>query len=437
MQNHNPRTTARPVYIIDGRRTPFLKLKGKPGPFSAADLAVACGKELMANMPFDATDLDQVVVGCVMPSEEEANIGRIIGLRIGCGDRVPGWTVQRNCASGIQAIDAGYQSIALGEANLVMVGGTEAMSRAPLLYSKAMVEWFAKMQIAKTAGQKLQNLFNFRLSLLAPVIALLKGLTDPVVNLNMGQTAEELSFRFNISRAQMDEFSVQSHLKAEKARIQKLFENEISPLYAPDGTVFEFDDGVRADSTVEKLAKLKPVFDKFGDITAGNSSQISDGASMLILASEEAVKKYNLPVQAKIVDIYWAGLSPTVMGLGPVQSIVPLLMRNQLTFDDIDHVEINEAFSAQVLACLKAFNDRDYCKENLGLDKPFGELDPKKLNQDGGAVAVGHPVGASGARLTLHGLNLLKNKGGTRVVASLCIGGGQGGAILLEKASQV
>lgn len=437
MQNHNPRNTARPVYIIDGRRTPFLKIKGKPGPFSAADLAVACGKELMANMPFQATELDQVVVGCVMPSEEEANIGRIIGLRIGCGEKVPGWTVQRNCASGIQAIDAAYQSIALGEANLVMAGGTEAMSRAPLLYSKAMVDWFAKMQMAKTAGQKLQNLFNFRLSLLAPVIALLKGLTDPVVNLNMGQTAEELSYRFNISRTQMDEFSVQSHLKAEKARIQKLFEHEIAPLYAPDGTVFEFDDGVRADSSVEKLAKLKSVFDKFGDITAGNSSQISDGASMLILASEEAVKKYNLPVQAKIVDIYWAGLSPTVMGLGPVQSIVPLLMRNQLTFDDIDHVEINEAFAAQVLACVKAFNDRDYCKENLGLDKPFGELDPKKLNQDGGAVAVGHPVGASGARLTLHGLNLLKNKGGKRVVASLCIGGGQGGAILLEKVSQV
>lgn len=437
MQNPKPINTARPVYIIDGRRTPFLKLKGRPGPFSAADLAVACGKSLMSSMPFNATDLDQVVVGCVMPSEEEANIGRIIGLRIGCGDRVPGWTVQRNCASGIQAIDAAYQSIALGEANLVMAGGTEAMSRAPLLYSKAMVEWFARLQSAKTMGQKFQTLFRFRPGFLSPIIALLKGLTDPVVNLNMGQTAEELAYAFNISRAQMDEFSVESHLKAEKARIQKVFEKEISPLYGPDGSVFEFDDGVRADSNVERLAKLKPVFDKFGDITAGNSSQISDGASMLILASEEAVKKYNLPVQAKIVDIYWAGLSPTVMGLGPVQAIVPLLMRNQLTFDDVDHVEINEAFSAQVLACMKAFNDRDYCKANLALDKPFGELDPNKLNQHGGAVAVGHPVGASGARLTLHALNLLKNKGGKRVVASLCIGGGQGGAILIEKASQV
>lgn len=437
MQNLNPRNTARPVYIVDGRRTPFLKMKGRPGPFSAADLAVACGKALLSNMPFQATDLDQVIVGCVMPSEEEANIGRIIALRMGCGNKVPGWTVQRNCASGIQALDAAYQSIALGEANLVMAGGAEAMSRAPLMYSKAMVEWFAKLQTSKSVGQKFQAALRFRPNFLTPVIALIKGLTDPVVNLNMGQTAEELAYQFKISRTQMDQFSVESHLKAEKARIQKMFENEISPLYAPDGTVFEFDDGVRADSSLERLAKLKPVFDKFGEVTAGNSSQISDGAGMLILASEEAVKKYNLPVQAKIVDIYWAGLSPTVMGLGPVQSIVPLLMRNQLTFNDIDHVEINEAFAVQVLACQKAFNDRDYCKANLGLDKPFGELDPAKLNQNGGAVAVGHPVGASGARLALHGLNLLKNKGGKRVVASLCIGGGQGGAILLEKASQV
>jgi acetyl-CoA C-acetyltransferase len=437
MSNLNPRNTAKPVYIIDGRRSPFLKMKGKSGPFSAADLAVACGKSLISTMPFMASDLDQVIVGCVMPSEEEANIGRIISLRMGCGVKVPGWTVQRNCASGIQALDAAYQSIALGEANLVMAGGTEAMSRAPLLYSKAMVEWFARLQMAKTMGKKVQAFSRFRPNLLAPVIALLKGLTDPVVNLNMGQTAEELAYQFKLSRSQMDEFSVQSHLKAEKARIQKIFENEISPLYATDGSIFEFDEGVRADSTVEKLAKLKPVFDKFGDVTAGNSSQISDGAGMLILASEEAVKKYNLPVQAKIVDIYWAGLSPTVMGLGPVQAIVPMLLRNQLTFNDIDHVEINEAFAVQVLACLKAFNDRDYCKINLGLDTPFGELDPAKLNQHGGAVALGHPVGASGARLTLHGLTLLKHKGGKRVVASLCIGGGQGGAILLEKASQV
>lgn len=438
MPNLTLRNTGRPVYIVDGRRTPFLKMRGgRPGPFSAADLAVHCAKALMATMPFKASDLDQVVVGCVMPSEEEANIGRIISLRMGCGIKVPGWTVQRNCASGIQALDAAYQSIALGETNLVMAGGTEAMSRAPLLYSKAMVEWLARLQAAKTPGKKFQSLLHFRLNLLTPVIALLKGLTDPVVNLNMGQTAEELAYEFKISRAEMDEFSVESHLKAEKARIQKIFDGEIVPLYAPDGTVIEFDEGVRADSTVEKLAKLKPVFDKYGDVTAGNSSQISDGAAMLILASEDAVRKYNLPVKAKIVDFYWAGLSPTVMGLGPVQSIVPLLMRNGFTFDDIDHVEINEAFAVQVQACVKAFNDRAYCKTNLGLDQSFGELDPAKLNQHGGAVAVGHPVGASGARLALHCLKLFEHKGGKRAVASLCIGGGQGGAILVEKVSQV
>ena len=436
MQNLTPHNAAKTVYIVDGRRTPFLKMKGRAGPFSAADLGVSCAKALFTQLPFQASDLDQVIVGCVMPSEEEANIARIMALRIGCGHKVPAWTVQRNCASGIQALDAAYQSIALGKANLVMAGGTEAMSRAPLLYSKSMVEWFARLQMAKSAGKKMQAALHFRPYLLKPVIALIKGLTDPVVNLNMGQTAEELAYHFGISRLQMDTFSVESHLKAEKARIQKQFETEIAPLYAKDGSVFEFDEGVRADSSVEKLSKLKPVFDKFGEVTAGNSSQISDGAGMLILASEEALKKYNLVAQAKIVDIYWAGLSPSLMGLGPVQAIIPLLRRNNLHFKDIDHVEINEAFAAQVLACLKAFNDRDYCQANLGLDSPFGELDPSKLNQNGGAVAVGHPVGASGARLVLHGLNLLKHQGGKRVVASLCIGGGQGGAILIEKVSQ-
>jgi acetyl-CoA C-acetyltransferase len=206
MVNLKPRNIARPVYIVEGRRTPFLKMKGQPGPFSAADLAVHCGKSLLNHMPFDAAELDQVVVGCVMPSEEEANIARIIGLRVGSGDKVTAWTVQRNCASGIQAIDAAFQSIALGEANLVMTGGTEAMSRAPFLYSKTMVEWLARLQIAKTFGKKLQVAVRFRPNFLIPVISLLKGLTDPVVNLNMGQTAEELAVRFHHFMRRMERF---------------------------------------------------------------------------------------------------------------------------------------------------------------------------------------------------------------------------------------
>ncbi len=199
----------------------------------------------------------------------------------------------------------------------------------------------------------------------------------------------------------------------------------------------EFDEGIRADSSMEKLAKLKPVFEKFGSITAGNSSQISDGAALVILASEAAVKKYNLPVLAKIVDVKWAALDPAVMGLGPIHAMTPLLKENQLSLNDVDHIEINEAFAAQVIACLKAWNDTDYCKKYLGLESKMGELDQARLNPEGGAIAIGHPVGASGARLVLHCCEMMQKNNTKISMASLCIGGGQGGAILLERVSGV
>ncbi|MGD9591628.1 MAG: acetyl-CoA C-acetyltransferase [Candidatus Berkiella sp.] len=436
MQSKPHEQTTRVVYVVDGARTPFLKMKGAPGAFSAADLAVSAGKELLARQPFTPDKFDQVVIGCAGPSEEEANIARIIALRLGCENKVPAFTVQRNCASGLQAIDSAAQFIKEGRAELVLAGGTEAMSRAPLLLSSKMVHWMAKIRGAKSFANKAKALLQFRPGYLTPVIALLKGLTDPVVNMNMGQTAQELSFRFDIDRKEMDQFAMHSHLKALEAQKQKLFE-EISALYSTSGEVFELDEGIRADSNMEKLAKLKPVFEKFGSITAGNSSQISDGAALVILASETAVKKYNLPVLAKIVDVKWAALDPAIMGLGPIHAMTPLLKDNQLSLDDIDHVEINEAFAAQVIACLKAWNDAEYCKQYLNLDSKMGELDVKRLNPQGGAIALGHPVGASGARLVLHCSQMMQKINTKLAMASLCIGGGQGGAILLERVTHV
>lgn len=435
--NQQPKSSAgRTVYIVDGSRTPFIKFKGEPGPFSAADLGVQAGRTLLARQPFEPTAFDQVIVGCVGPSAEEANIARIIALRLGCGKNTPAWTVQRNCASGLQAIDSAFQSIASGQCNLILAGGAEAMSRAPLLYNQHMVRWLASLQRAKALPKKLQAALKFRPHFLTPVVALLKGLTDPVVHLNMGQTAEELAYQFSISRAEMDAFSVRSHQRAAEAQKNKTL-SEIAALYAKDGTVFEFDEGIREDSTPEKLAKLKPAFDKFGNITAGNSSQITDGAAWVILASEEAVNRYKLPVLAKIVEVAWGALDPSIMGLGPVHAMTPILQNQNLTLQDIDHVEINEAFAAQVIGCLKAWEDADYCKNALGLDAPIGELDERKLNPEGGAIALGHPVGASGARLVLHVAKMLEQKNQNRALASLCIGGGQGGAILIERAAGV
>jgi acetyl-CoA C-acetyltransferase len=262
-----------------------------------------------------------------------------------------------------------------------------------------------------------------------------KGLTDPMVGLLMGQTAENLAFRFGITRREMDEFSAKSHQRVLAAQKDGHFTGEIAPLFDGEGTLYEKDDGVREDSTPANLAKLKPFFDrKYGNVTAGNSSQITDGAAWLVLASDTAVAKYQLPVLGTILDSEWAGLDPAQMGLGPVHAATPLLKRHGLKLDDIDAWEINEAFAAQVIACLRAWADDAYCRAELGQDGALGKVDEAKLNVDGGAIALGHPVGASGARIVLHLLNVLKRTKAKRGIAAICIGGGLGGAMLVEAA---
>ncbi|MBK1680562.1 acetyl-CoA C-acetyltransferase [Rhodocyclus tenuis] len=422
-----------PIYIVDGARTPFLKARNAPGPFAASDLAVQAGRALLLRQPFAPTDLDEVILGCASPSPDEVNIGRVVALRMGCGNRVPGWTVMRNCASGMQAIDSAIANIRSGRAQLVLAGGVDALSHAPLLYSPPMVRWFGGLAQAKTLGARAQQFARVPLkALFAPVIGILKGLTDPVVGLLMGQTAENLAWKFDLSRRAMDEFSVRSHQRTVAAQQAGRFK-EIVPLIDGEGRVYADDDGVRADSNADKLGTLKPFFDrKYGRITAGNSSQITDGAAWLLLASAEAVARWNLKPLAKITDSEWAGLDPAQMGLGPVHAVTPILQRNGLALADIDRWEINEAFAAQVLACLAAWQSDDYCREQLGLPGALGRLDESRLNVDGGAVALGHPVGASGARIVLHLAHALRAAGGGRGIASICIGGGQGGAMLVE-----
>ncbi len=427
----------RDVYIVDGARTPFLKARAKPNDFSASDLAVSAGRELLLRQPFSPKEFGEVIIGCVMPSAMEANIARVISLRLGCGNDVPAWTVQRNCASGLQALDCAVKDISIGRHDLVLAGGTEAMSRAPLLFNSKMVNWLAGLNSAKTFPDKLKQIIKFRPGFLSPVIALLQGLTDHTVNLNMGETAENIIYRFGLTREAADIFSLESHKRVIAAEDKKYL-TEIKPIYSSQGHYFTSDDGVRRDTTLEKLAALKPLFDKkFGTVTAGNSSQVTDGAALLILASKDAVKKYQLPVLARIVATEWAGVDPAEMGLGPVHAVSALLKRMNLKSDDIDFWEINEAFAGQVLACLAAWQDENYCREFLKLNHAFGRIDQKKLNVDGGAVAIGHPVGASGARIVLRLVHILKRERAKKGVATLCIGGGQGGAMLIENVSEV
>jgi acetyl-CoA C-acetyltransferase len=423
----------RPVFVVDGARTPFLKARGKPGPFLASDLAVSAGRPLLARQPFTPEDLDEVIFGCIMPTPDEVNIGRVIALRLGCGKQVPAWTVQRNCGSGMQALDCAAFDISSGRADLVLAGGTEAMSHAPVLFGPTMVAWLGEWAGAKGTLNKLKVLSKFRPAHLAPVIGILRGLTDPVVGLSMGQTAEILAYRFNISREQMDDYAMQSHHRLALAQQERRL-GEVEVIYDWNGKVYDADEGVRADTTMASLAKLKPAFDRgVGKVTAGNSAQITDGAACLILASEDALKKHNLTPLGRIVDSDWAGLDPSQMGLGPVHAATPILQRHKLECGAIDYWEINEAFATQVLACLAAWKDADYCRSELGLSAAFGEIDRSRLNVDGGGISLGHPVGTSGARIVLHLLRVLEQKNAKRGVAALCIGGGQGGAMLVER----
>jgi acetyl-CoA C-acetyltransferase len=423
----------RPVYIIDGSRTPFIKARGKPGPFTPVDLAVQCGRPLLMRQPFAPHQFDQVILGCVNVIADEMNPARVAALRLGMGEDMTAFTVQINCGSGMQSIDTAYRYIQNGTSNLILAGGAEALSHAPLVFNRRAVGWYAKLFGARGLGAKLAAFASFRPSMLTPVIGLERGLTDPITDLNMGQTAELVSHLFGITRRQADEYAAESQQRLAKAQAEGLLKDEVEPAFARDGTVFDHDDGVRPDSTADTLAKLKPAFERpWGKVTPGNSSQITDGASWVILASEDAVKEHNLTPKAAIVDSEWAALDPSVMGLGPVYCSTALMKRHGLSLSDIELWELNEAFAAQVLGCLAAWEDAEFCKDALGLDAPAGRIPRDRINVDGGAIGAGHPVGASGNRIVLHLVNAMKRLGHKRGIATECIGGGQGGAMLIE-----
>jgi acetyl-CoA C-acetyltransferase len=350
---------AKPIYVVDGARTPFLKSRNRPGPFAASDLATQAGRTLLARQKFLPEELDEVILGCAAPSVDEVNIGRVAALRMGCGQKLPAWTVMRNCASGMQAVDSALTNILAGRADLVLAGGVDALSRAPLLYGERMVLWFSEMAAARSTGQKLLNFARLPVrALFAPVIGIMRGLTDPMVGLLMGQTAENVAYRFGITREQMDAYAARSHQRTARAQDEGVLApggGEVEALYDRDGNAYTLDDGVRRDASAESLAKLKPFFDrKYGNVTPGNSSQITDGAAWLLLASEEALERHALEPIGRIVDSHWAGLDPAHMGLGPVHAATPLLARHRLELADVDLWELNEAFAAQVLGCLAA-----------------------------------------------------------------------------------
>jgi len=421
------------VFLVDGARTPFLKARSGPGPFTPVDLAVQCGRPLLARQGFDRTAFDLVILGCVNVIADEMNPARVAALRLGLGEAMVAFTMQINCGSGMQSIDTAYRYIRDGSHQMILAGGAEALSHAPLTLRQSAVEWFGQMNAAKGPLDQARAMAGIKPEFFKPVIGLERGLTDPITELNMGQTAEVLAYRFGIDRETADAYAMESHHRLATAQKDDTLEDEVMPAFDRDGNVFDHDDGVRPDSDMAGLAKLNPVFEKsHGKVTAGNSSQITDGASWVIVASEQAVEAHGLQPLAEITDSEWAALDPSIMGLGPVLAATPIAQRHGLSVDDIDLWELNEAFAAQVLACLAAWNDDDFCRDVLGYDAAFGRIDRDRLNVDGGAISLGHPVGTSGNRIVLHLANAMKRRGAKRGIATECIGGGLGGAMMLE-----
>lgn len=420
------------VAIVTGVRSPFGKGGGVLKDYEADDLGAVVVRELLARSPVPPEEIDELIFGNVMAPPDKSNVARVLSVKGGLPVSVPAYTVNRNCSSGMESIASGAQKILLGGADIIIAGGTESMSNFQVLFSKPAREYFMRLSKARGWKQKLATLFAVRPSYFAPVIP---GIGDPLCGCSMGQTAENLSREFRISREDQEAFALRSHQRAVSATESGRFDQEIIPVSIPPRheKMQLADEGPRGDTTLQSMAKLKPIYDKLtGTVTAATSSPITDGAAAVILMSEAKVKELGIQPLGWLTAYSEAGLEPSRMGLGPVFAIAKLLKKTGLKLGDLELVEINEAFAAQVLAVQKAMASSEFAKRELGQDQAVGELDLGRLNVNGGAIALGHPLGASGTRLALTLLLELKRRGQHRGLVTACVGGGQGQALLLE-----
>jgi acetyl-CoA acyltransferase len=442
----------RDVVLVEGVRTPFAKADTKLKTVHPAELGRVALKELIARTNLDVNIVDEVIIGNTGSPSDAVNISRVVALNAGIPQKTSAYTVHRNCASALESIASGFERIKSGTMDVVIAGGTENMSQMPLIMSREFQKIFGRLGGARTPVAKLQALASLlkadlqqviELSTTGPMqfaphkprIAILEGLTDPFIGKNMGETAELLAKEFHISRTEQDAFALRSHLRALAAQKNGHFAAEITPVYlAPKYTETVSEDvGPREGQSMEQLAKLKPFFDKrTGTVTAGNSCPITDGAAMVLMMSRAKAKELGYTPIARIRGYGFAGLEPERMGLGPVYATPLALRRAGISFQDLGLIELNEAFAAQVIGCERAFASDEFAKKKLDLPKRIGEINPDILNVNGGAIALGHPVGATGTRLVL---TLMKEMARRKVqfgLATLCIGGGQGGAMVLE-----
>ncbi len=419
------------IAIINGLRSPIAKAYGKLKDVEADTLGAIVAKELVLQVGIDYKHYDEVIIGNVAQPAHASNIARVLAIRAGFPNTTPAYTVHRNCASGMESISTAMAKINSGEGELYLVGGVESMSNIPILYGHKLRNLMLRLAQKKSVYEKLNTLLDFRPRFLKPIIGLISGLTDPISGQIMGLTAETLASEFKISRAEQDEYALNSHLKAQKATEDGIFKDEIHPIIT-DRIQFYDDDGIRFNQTFEALNKLRPIFDRnAGTVTAGNSSQVSDAASMVALCSESHAKKLGITPLGYINDFSYVGLEAERMGLGPVYATQKLFKKTKTTLDEIELIELNEAFASQVIANIKAFESKSFAKKHFD-GKVLGEINQDILNVNGGGIALGHPVGMSGTRIILHTLKQLQKKGLQKGLATLCVGGGQGAAFLLE-----
>ena len=419
------------IAIIDGLRSPIAKANGKLNDVNADTLGAIITKELILRNNLDYKEFDEVIMGNVAQPGNTANIARVMAIKAGFAQSTPAYTVHRNCASGMQSISSAIEKIHSNQGDLYLVGGMESMSNIPILYSDEFRNFITKFSYSKSFSEKVKLLSSFRPSFLKPIIGLISGLTDPISGKIMGITAENLANEFKISRNEQDEYALKSHQKAQKAIENGIFKDEIHPIMTKNASIVQ-DDGVRFNQTIDALGKLNPIFEKVGGtVTAGNSSQVSDGACSLIVCSESKAKELNLEPLGFIKDYAYAGLDAHRMGLGPIYSTKKLFDKTGIKLEDIDLIEMNEAFAAQIIANLKAFQSDDFCQKTFNCPA-LGKINEEILNVNGGAIALGHPVGMSGARIVLTALKELKRRDKKLALASLCVGGGQVASFLLE-----
>ena len=422
------------IAIVEGVRTPFVKSWTLFEDVPAQRLGSVCVRELLEKTHLNPDSVDEVIIGTVAQPVEASNIARVISLYAGIPKQKRAYTISRNCASGLESVTSALEKIKCGVDRIVIAGGTESMSNIPLMFGRETSKIFMKLNKAKNLAEKLILFLGLRPRHFKPVPGLILGLTDPVCGLNMGQTAEVLAKEFGVTRREQDEFALMSHQRAVESRPK--LQEEIMPFIIPSkfDRMVEHDNGPRENMNLESLGKLKPFFERHtGTVTVGNSCQVTDGACALLVMEEEKARQMGYQPLGYIRAYCYVGVEPNKMGLGPAYAIPTVLEMAGLNLKEINLIEINEAFAAQVLACLKLLSSKKFAAENIFSPGTAGEIDPHKLNVNGGAIALGHPVGTSGSRLILTLLKEMKRREAQFGLASLCVGGGQGGAIILER----